>query len=536
MTGRPTAAERYAWLALIVVLLVPIWWGADATFPWESDNIAPGSVLKGMAVHFGPGWYSTYGPLPYYLTALVYAPLLAILKLAGELGRPASTYPFGFAHPDSAITTLVVAARLVTLLLGLGIVWLATRRERERQGPAAGWLPPLFFLGSIQFAFYTRTSNVDIQALFWLWLSIELVERAASLRTLALAAAAASLALCSKEQSGPMTVVLVAAAAWKALRILPGPPARRAGGALGVLLAAGAAYALAWFLPWNLDGWRAHHQFLFESALGPRAFPATPAGFATLAVRCVEYLPLAFGWPVLAGLVLALLLRVSWRGLGLRVLCSAVFLVGFIARVGYLFPRFLLPLLVLAVPLGARGVMVALETPGRRRRARAALGTGIVLASLLGAPLLTGLMLADPRLPAERWLQEHAAPGATVELSGNGHVNLRVPHDHPVERITEKILHADPRGPAADLVVITSIDTMLLQRDPRVRSAWWDVVHAPPPSGRYRLAADFPRPALAEWSQPMWICPGITIYQRVPATAGAREPAPADAGGGRSPR
>ena len=519
-------AGALAWLVLGLLLIVPIWWGTDASFPWESDNIAPGSVLKGMAVHFGPGWYSTYGPLPYYLTAAAYAPLLVALRLTGEFGRPSSAYPFGFAHPDAAIAALVILARLVTLLCGLGAVWLASRRVVREAGAAAAWLVPLFFLGSIQFAFYTRTSNVDVQALFWLWLAVELVERTSSWKRLALGAAAAALALCCKEQSGPMSAVLVAAAAWNALCGPPGPLPGRLVRAAGVVLAAGLAYALAWQLPWNLGGWQEHHRFLFESALGSRNFPATPAGFAGLAGRCVQYLPLAFGWPVLAGLALALALRVSWRGLGLRTLCAAVFLVGFIGRVGYVFPRFLLPVLVLAVPLAARGVMAALRALHERRGLARGLTAALALASLTGTPLLTGLMLADPRLPAERWLQRNAPPGATVEVAGNGHINLRVPHRNRLVRVTAKTLLAAPRGPIGDFVVIGTIDTMLLQRFPQVRTQWWDAVHEAPPAGRYRPVAYFRRPALAELTRPMWICPGAMSYQRVP------EPAP----GGEGPR
>jgi len=48
----------------VLLRIVPVGWGTGASFPWESDNLAPGPVLKGMAVHFGPGWCSTHGPRP----------------------------------------------------------------------------------------------------------------------------------------------------------------------------------------------------------------------------------------------------------------------------------------------------------------------------------------------------------------------------------------------------------------------------------------------------------------------------------------
>jgi hypothetical protein len=212
-------------------------------------------------------------------------------------------------------------------------------------------------------------------------------------------------------------------------------------------------------------------------------------------------------------------LRASWRGLGLRTLCTAVFLVGFIGRVGYLFPRFLLPALVLAVPLAARGIMASLRVLRERRGLARGLVAGVALASITGTPLLTGLMLADPRLPAERWLEQNVPSGSTVEVAGNGHINLRVPHRFRLVRVTAKTLLAAPRAPIGDFVVIGTIDTMLLRRFPQVRTLWWDAVHEPPPTGRYRRVAYFRRPALAELTRPMWICPGAMIYQRVPGSA-----------------
>ncbi len=507
MTDRRSWSTTLAWWGLALVLLVPVWWGADATLPWDSDNLAPGSVLKGLAAHFGPGWYSVYGPLPYYLMGAAYLPVLGALKFAGELGTPSPIYPFGFAHPDVAIAILVTTARLTTVLLALGTAWLAARRVRRFEPNTAGWVVPVLFMGSAQFAFYGRTSNVDVHALFWLFLALTLVEsRRASLAPLLGAAAAVACAVCSKEQAGPMAAPLLLAAAWKAFH-RPATTGRRLLAVAAVGAAALLAYALLWQLPFNLTGWRAHHEFLFAEALGGRKYPLTPGGLAGLALQCAEYAPLAFGLPVLLGLALALARRVSVHGLGWCAFVALVYAGGFIGRVGYVFPRFLLPLLVLAIPLAARGFTHA----PRRRPTLAAL---VVLLAMSGGPLVSWLMLTDPRLAAERWIRAHVPAGATLELSGNGHINLRPPHGYEVTRVTEKTLFGGLQPPVGDVVAISSIDTFLLVRDPRIKAAWWDVVHAAPPDGPYRVAARFPRPPAAEWLGPMWIAPGITLYQR----------------------
>lgn len=505
---RPSRGEWPAWIALAAVLLVPIWWGADASFPWDLDNLAPGSVLKGLTAWFGNGWYSSYGPLPYYLMGAVYLPVLVVMKLAHELGTPSGVWPYGFRHPEQSIAVLVVAARLTTVACALGIAWLAARRARDDDPDGPRWLVPLLLLGSAQFAYYGRTSNADVHSLFWLFLGVRLAEAPrGSLRRLCAGAAAAVCALCCKEQAGPAGAVIGITCLVQAWR-LPGAPASRLRAVAAVGAAAVATYAILWQLPFNLSGWRAHNQFLWQEALYPRKYPPTMAGFADLGARAAAYLPLALGLPLLAGLAAALAQRVSLRGLGVRGWVVLAHLAGFIARIGYVYPRFLLPLLLLALPLAVRGFAL----PPRWRGAVAAL---VVVLGLAGGPLVSWLMLADPRLPAERWLRANVPAGATVEVAGNAHANVRVPRGIEVVRLGEDDLLERPRGPVGDVVVISSSDSIYLSRSPIVRAAWWGPLHASPPEGQWRLAATFPRPPGAALVGEMWLAPAIRIHTRV---------------------
>lgn len=515
---RRSRGERLAWAALALVLLVPLWWGAHPAEPWDLDNLAPGSVLKGLAARFGGGWYSSYGPLPYYLMGAAMLPVLAVMKLAGELGRPAAAWPYGFAHPELSMGVLVVAARATTVACALGIAWLAARRARDDAPDAPRWLVPLLLLGSAQFAYYGRTSNADVHALFWLFLGVTLAETArGSLPRLCGAAAAAVCALCSKEQAGPAGAAIGIACLWQAWR-LPGASASRLRAMLAVGAAAAVTYAALWQLPFNLAGWRAHHEFLWQEALYPRRYPATLAGFAALGAKTASYAPLAFGLPVLAGIALALARRVPLGGLGLRGWVVLAYLAGFVARIGYVYPRFLLPLLLLALPLAVRGY-------GRPPLRGAAVAALAIVLGLGGGPFVSWLMLADPRLEAERWLRANVPAGATVEVAGNAHGNVRVPRGYAIARAREADLLARPRGPVGDVVVISSIDSFHFVRSPGVRAAWWDPLHAPPGSGAYAPAARFTRPRAADWLVPgMWVAPSIAVYRR------QAEPAPAAPG------
>jgi hypothetical protein len=514
---RPHApwSARLARAALLVVLVVPVWWGIHASAPWDVDHIAPGSVLKALAARFGPGWSSSYGPVPYELTALVYAPLLALMRLAHELGRPTGTYPWGFVHPDAAVAVLVVAARLVNLALALGVAALAAREAVPRAGeagraPAAwGWLVPLLLIGSPVFVYYARTSNVDLGSLFWVWLAFALAEtRTPSAARWAGAGAAAAFAVCTKEQVAPLVVAAGLTAcvrAWRgdAAGALRGPRA-------AALVVAGAvvAYALAWELPLNLSGWLTHHRFLFETARYPRTFAATLTGFAALGARALALSPAAFGWPVLLGVPVALLTRPSLRGLGPRAAGAALYLVLFIGSVGYVYPRFLLPLLVLVLPVAARGLAEAVERWGARGRA---VLTGLVVAAALaGGPVLDVVMLRDPRLAAESWLAREAPAGALVEIAGNPHFQARVPQGLGRLVTTPDSLRERPRGPRGDIVLVSSIDAYEFQREP-LRSVYADSLR---PGGPYRLARVERPPRLAALLHGLTVAPEVEVYVR----------------------
>ena len=515
-----------AWAGFALVLAVPIGWGIHASFSWDVDNIAPGSVLKAMAARFAPGWYSSYGPAPYLLTAVVYAPILALMRLAGELGHPVAAYPWGFAHPDTAVAILVIAARLVNLALALGVAVLAARDAvapgaagTDRRLGMQSWLVPLLLAGSAVFVYHARTSNVDMAALFWAWLAFALAEtHRPTLGRYAGAAAAAALAVCSKEQVAPFAVVAGLAACTSAWRL----PARqdlrggaaaagrvRGWSAAALVAAAGLlAYALAWGLPFNTTGWLAHHHFLFETAKYPRTFAATLDGYTALGLRVLRLAPLAFGPPALLGLLAALALRPNLRGLGLRTLASALYLAGFIASVGYVYPRFLLPLLLLVLPIAARG----LETAWQRVASplRAAFAGGVVLVALAGGPALDLVMLADTRLAVERWLAAGVPPGALVEVAGNPHFQARVPRTLTLLVTSPDSLRAKPRGPRGDVVLLSSIDAYNFRREP-LRSAWADSLG---PGGPYRRERLFTPPALARWVSGLPVAPEVEVYVR----------------------
>jgi hypothetical protein len=508
-------------MALIVTFLIPIWWGGDGRFPWD-NSIAPAAVLKALAARFRPGFFMTYGPVPYYLTAPPYAVVLVVAKALHELGTPTSVYPWGFRHPEFMMSLLTTVAHVVTLALGLGIVAMAATRDPDGGGPRRRWLVPLLFLGSPIFMYYARTSNVDVHYLFWLWLGLVLVERArGSWRVLAAAAAAAAMAVCSKEQSAPVAIVIVMAAMVSALRARSDGVAPRLLAAAGLGVVAVATYAVMWRLPWNLSGWHAHHEFIFTDAKYDRAFPPTLAGFAGLAARAAGQMLVALGPALAIGVALAIAWRVSWRGLGVRVVAVIAYLVGFLGAIGYTYERFLLPVLLVAMPLGVRGWDVAMTRLGSRRPGKDVLVGALLIAVLAGGPALSVVLLTDPRYEVERWVRTSLPSTASLEIAGNPHYQPRLPADREVVVTKADSLRIAPRGPIGDVVLLSSIDAWSFERDSVSRAVWWGPLHASSGSPAYSRRLEFPRSWAYRFTPGIEV-PSMTVLVRDGVDTGSR--------------
>jgi len=466
-----------AWLALLAILALGLAWGAHQPYSWDADNIAPGPVLRGIAQRFGPGWYSSYGPVPYYLVAMVYIPLLGFFKMTGELGTPSAEYPWGFDHPDASMAALIIAARVVSLLLAIPAAWTLVRAAfPPESGVLRRWIVPVLLIGSPVFVYYARTTNVDMHYFAWLALGFLLVQRRESGPAgLAGAGACAVVAVCSKEQAAPFAAVILATAFFRALFWESRP---RVQAIAGLALASAGAYAASWMLPLNLAGWRRHHDFIFHVAKYDRAYPLTIEGFRDLGGRLLELTPVALGWPAILGLTFALVFRASWRGLGPRAIACGIYLLGFIGPIGYVYPRFLLPLLLLVIPLAARGWNEAFERVPAGSVSRLAFAAILLVFTLTGGPNLTVVQLTDARYAVQHWLKT-LPPGATVEVAGNARFQARMPHEARVIYTTMDSLRVRPHGPRGDVVLLSSLDEAFFRRDPAIQAVFWDSLAGP---------------------------------------------------------
>ena len=272
-------------------------------------------------------------------------------------------------------------------------------------------------------------------------------------------------------------------------------------------------------LPFNLSGWRAHNDFVLHVARYPRAYPLTPAGMAAFGARFVRLLPVALGWPVIVALVAALWVRPSIRGLGWRVFGVALYLTGFIAPIGYLYPRFLLPLLLLTVPLGARALELGLaRLPGSSWRALAMTALGLAL--LTGAPNLSVVQLTDTRYAVARWLEHTLPPGGLLEIAGNPRFQAPPPAGARVLVTSPDSLRGAPRPPVGDIVLLSNIDAIYFERDRVSRQVWLSVLTG---GGDYNPAIVFAPSRPTGNVLSLFVSPMVRAYVRRPAMHGDRD-------------
>jgi hypothetical protein len=232
----------------------------------------------------------------------------------------------------------------------------------------------------------------------------------------------------------------------------------------------------------------------------------------------VELLPVALGWPLIAALLLAAATRPAVRDLGARFVAVVLYLITFVGPVGYLYPRFLLPLLIALVPLAARSLDRLFERAARSPGLAPALGAALLLLSLSGGPNLDAVMLTDPRYAVSRWLDRLPA-NATLEIAGNPRFQAPAPKSRRVIYTEMSDLLAAPRAPRGDVVLLSSLDAAFFRRDSLVRAAWWEPLTRD--GGSYRPPIWFRPPRPTGNILNLFVAPTVQVYVRRDIRTGA---------------
>jgi len=436
-TRRRTWAPALGLATLAIALYAPlIGWGAPhATAPnrvktFATDEILPLEALAEMRNTFvvsRPDRNYGYPWWHYFVVAVAQAPYLAYLKVSGELQTPSPEYPFGLRDPVQALRWLTLIGRMVSVLMGAGVVVAAYYFANILWGRLAGVVTASLTMLNYLMFYYSRTGNLDAPAFFWSGVGLAIfakimgagltVGRAAWLGVFA------GLAMATKDQAVVIFLPLgcCLATPWfdqsleRSARWRP---------IVAGLAASVAAYAVGTGLIVDPQRHITHvHALLFDpqrlsgaSAYWP-PHPRTLAGTINLFGDYLRKLAEMASPPVLltAGAGALLALRSEPRLLILLLPVPALFLI-LIWPTGIVVLRYLLPLALLISAFAAYALMEM-----RRSRLRPLWVPSLVI--LCGWQLLVGADLTyaqyhDSRYEAAAWLEREARGGARVEYFG----------------------------------------------------------------------------------------------------------------------
>jgi len=465
---------------LALTLYAPgLWWGLpeatapDRFRPWGTDELAPlgaGAELYSVFVTRGPVFNPQYPLFHYFVQALAVGPYLLWLRLSGGIAQPATEFPFGLANPAASLAVMTLLARLPSLLMAAGVVVAAFHTGRILWDRRHGVIAAALVMLSYPMFYYSRTSNVDMGALFWT--SLGMAVFAASLRDSLTVrrgvwlGAFAALATATKDPSYAPFLAAGLLLTW--IHFRRGVRIGRAWQApLAAVGCSAAVYVLASGLAFHFGRYGAHLNYVLRGSgvSGSKFYfsvPATPTGFAQLSVDTAGLLVDCLGLPaallVLIGLVLCVRRGSSDASLALP---AVALLLGVIVPVRFVLLRFVIVMAYLLAFLAARGIVTLMDGRGWRRWGQASLLIACAWPLLRGADL-TYQMLNDSRYEAAQWFQRNSKPGDRVGYYGDASKLPRLPADVITAPMPGQISSPRVSGPLAnrpEFVVVTPVES-----------------------------------------------------------------------------
>jgi hypothetical protein len=397
-----------------------VWWGLPNTRGWAPDEIVPADVLDAWGMRFSGGWYGKYPPFHYGVLSVAYAPLLALSWL-GVLDLEARGPYLG----------LFLIGRLVSVVLGEATVLILYVCGRELYGSRGAVYAALTAALMVPFAYYGKTTNLEVPYLFWFAVSllayIRILQRHAR-SDYFLFAASAALAVSTKDQAYGLVVLsplAIIAARW--IRSKQG-----GGSSAGIVfdrttmqaaMIAVGTFLLADNLLLNFSGFVEHVRMIVGPASSDyQMFPATMAGQLRMAWFAIRELRYMFGWPL--SLIVAIAVgRAIWQtttkpSLGWLLIPVLSYYAAFIGVVLYFYDRFLLPI-GLVLSLCAGWWLQRFVAPGvRARHVRLGLISAAFAYSVIYVATVDYALTTDSRYELTRWMKAHVNPNQVVAARG----------------------------------------------------------------------------------------------------------------------
>jgi hypothetical protein len=417
----------------LLFYLPGVWWGTplatapDRIKPWGSDEIAPlGPIAELYNTFIGrqPPYNPQYPLLQYVVQAAAVAPYLLWLLITGQFSPGPSVYPYGFQDPVTALAVLTILARLVNVIMGAAVPVIAFFTAGLLWGRKAGLAAGLLVLLSYPMLYYSRTSNVDMGALFWTaWgiaVFVACLRKGLNTRRALFLGLTAALATAAKDASYAAFAGIALALVIREVRARNSSFRKQAAIGLGVFLA---AYAVASGAVFNWDRYLTHVWFVTHGSPAGMYFttPTGLSGYASLILNTAVHLGDALGLPAMVLSLAGVFAAVRKDRAALWLLTPALMLwLGVVLPVRFVLFRFVIVMAYLLALFAAFGWTALAHS--RARFATYAGAVFLVLAlgwSAVRAADLSYQMVRDSRYAAAAWFRLHARSGDRVGYYGD---------------------------------------------------------------------------------------------------------------------
>ena len=401
--------------------------GPDRVFPWAYDDLSPLPALTESYHTFvadSPDHWVAYPLMHYLVLSASYSPYLAWLKLSGAWKAPAADWPYGFADTASALKALTLIARLVSILMGAGVIVIAYRMGTLLWDRRAGLLSAAIACLSYPMFYYTKTANLEIPYLFWTGLGMlvyaTMMVRGANISRAGWLGVFAGFAAATKDQTAgfflPMPLLFLP---WRRAA-----PAVRSGWwkMLMALIAVGAiSYSLASGLVLGPHRYLDHVRWLFVgdqvNAAFNNLYPKTLAGTLALLARIPKTLVWWFGPLIVLAAIAGFVERGTRRIALWMLLPTTSYVILFLIPLHYFKARHIVALGLLLALFAARGLSLTME------RVSSGVVKVLILVAILAWPaIMSGdlifQMSHDSRYAAGSWLAANMPAGSRIADCG----------------------------------------------------------------------------------------------------------------------
>lgn len=458
-----------AFFAAAVLIYIPgIWWGLphatapDRIFAWGNDELGPlGPIAELYSVFIDSKSFDPKSPLfHYFIQALFVGPYMFVLLLTGNLSlsQAVTEYPFGLTDPVNSLAVMTLLARMVSLLMAAAVVVISFKTVTLLWNRRTGILTAIFVLLSYHMFYYSRTSNVDMGALFWTSLGILIlaicIRNSLTPQRAILLGTFAALATATKDASYAAFLII-------ALFIVPQHihqqrkmghnwPQSFKSPLIGLFSSLG-VYIIASGLIFNFDRYLLHIDFMLHGSKGGLYYstPATLNGYISILGKTFNHIIATLGFPVIIFAIIGLILCATRtpRYLILALPIPGI-LFGVILSVRFVQFRFVI---IMAYVLTFFAAYVLTELINSRKSMFCKAGYCFTILAIswqfIHGADFTYQMINDSRYKVSAWLNKNARSGDRVGYYGaplklpqldHGIVTCPMPGQIPSPRMTTK--------------------------------------------------------------------------------------------------